>query len=365
MFCDKLTSVARIVGNIAMHDAFISYSSNEYSNARAVRDFLERNGVTCWMAPESIPAGADYAGVIPKAIAECRAFVLILSPSSQDSVWVRKELDVAIGKERTIIPFVITNFKLNDTYDFLLSDAQWCYAYSDRDKALQKLLDGVKTSSGTYRIPPKTPPRQPKNPPKQPVTPPKPPVSQPKMPVPDPSPLSAKPKVPASESMRTCKKCGKAGMTAGKERPYGGIRFLKAILWWGIFWVLNSVGMGIGLLFDNEVVMAVGMLAAIGVFLAMAGNGFVKAWLEKAQDGVSAPRLMLYLVLAAGNLFALLLLEALITKGQSNLAVDVRLCVFCLLLSWVMVKLWLKKHGKGTKTYKCSCGAVETIEVHI
>ena len=81
-----------------MRDAFISYSSTDSAEAYAVRNFLQRSGCTCWMAPDDISAGSDYAEAIPKAIADCRTFVLILSPDAQNSNWVRKELGKALDR---------------------------------------------------------------------------------------------------------------------------------------------------------------------------------------------------------------------------------------------------------------------------
>lgn len=53
---------------------FISYSSRDYNTAETIRKVLENNGIECWMAPESIPMGSDYAREIPDAIEKCSAF---------------------------------------------------------------------------------------------------------------------------------------------------------------------------------------------------------------------------------------------------------------------------------------------------
>ena len=67
-----------------MRQVFISYSSKDYSQALSVRNVLEQNGITCWMAPESIPGGSNYTKEIPIAIRECQAFVLMLSANAQN-----------------------------------------------------------------------------------------------------------------------------------------------------------------------------------------------------------------------------------------------------------------------------------------
>ena len=83
---------------------FISYSSAESDRASSVKALLEGNGFPCWMAPESIPAGLDYGGVILGAVRGCDAFVLLLSEKSQGSKWIRKELDTLQTEPRYWIP---------------------------------------------------------------------------------------------------------------------------------------------------------------------------------------------------------------------------------------------------------------------
>lgn len=122
---------------------FISYSSSEYSEASNVCSVLEKKGIRCWMAPDSIPSGADYGELIPKAIAGCKVFLLLLSEKSQLSKWVPKELDCAITNERIIIPFHLDNSQLKQAFDFRLSNVQRIEAYKRIDKAYTILLDRI------------------------------------------------------------------------------------------------------------------------------------------------------------------------------------------------------------------------------
>ena len=43
------------------NDIFISYSTKNSDIARAIRKLFQDHGITCWMAPESIPAGSNYS----------------------------------------------------------------------------------------------------------------------------------------------------------------------------------------------------------------------------------------------------------------------------------------------------------------
>lgn len=131
-----------------MHDVFISYSSKDSAITEAVRGFLEANGISCWMAPGSIPNGSNYTKEIPKAIRECRIFVLILTDHAQKSIYVPMELDLAVKYEKKIMPFVLENIQLSDEFDFLLTLVQHSNTHQDKAKAMQTLADDIHTFLG-------------------------------------------------------------------------------------------------------------------------------------------------------------------------------------------------------------------------
>ena len=171
-----------------MADVFISYKSDEYEHANRIRSALQYNRISCWMAPESIGIGSDYASEIPNAISECRVFVLLLSPGAQSSEWVPKELDKAISCKRIIMPFMIEKCELNNRFGFCLSNIQMIDGYTrNRDAAVQELVERIRfVLNPNPRVQPKPPVQPPKPPVPTPVPPkqqPKPPIQQPKPPV--------------------------------------------------------------------------------------------------------------------------------------------------------------------------------------
>ena len=42
-----------------MKEVFISYSTVDAVQAETVRNVLEKNGLSCWMAPRDIPGGSN------------------------------------------------------------------------------------------------------------------------------------------------------------------------------------------------------------------------------------------------------------------------------------------------------------------
>ncbi len=132
-----------------MADVFISYKTEEFDEANWVKTTLETNGISCWMAPLSIPGGSSYAVEIPQAIRAAKVFVLILSEKSQLSKWVPRELDQAINSEKMILPFVLEDCPLKDDFNFYLSNVQRYAAYENKAQAIEKMITRIKAVIGT------------------------------------------------------------------------------------------------------------------------------------------------------------------------------------------------------------------------
>lgn len=203
-----------------MQDVFISYSSKEFGAAEAVRVTLEENGISCWMAPGSIPGGSNYTKEIPVAIRRCRVFVLILSEKSQASHWVLKELDAAVGHGKVVLPFMLENFTLSDEFSFLLSGTQWYSAYLDADKELENMVARIQSiiASGA---PQKHPMKKPRPAPK---------------PEPRPEPKPEPKSEPTVAPELCCPACGSSLMVPLKNarHSYDGAEFLR-------FWIVPLI----------------------------------------------------------------------------------------------------------------------------
>jgi len=118
--------------------SFISYSSKDSLFVGELLNILIRCGIAYWKAPEMIAAGSNYAREIPKAIHDCDVFLLVVSESSQSSIWVEKEVDVAICYRKRIIPIRIDNKPLNDMYRFYLNNVQIVDIYTGPGEHISK-----------------------------------------------------------------------------------------------------------------------------------------------------------------------------------------------------------------------------------
>ena len=136
---------------ITNNDVFISYSSSEYNNVNAIRNILEKNNINCWMAPHSIPVGSSYANEIPIAIKNCGMFLLMVSNSSQKSLWVQKEISLALSYGKTVLPFMLEDCELTESFNFFLTDVQRYNAFESQSEILNQLIARI-SSQSTQRI---------------------------------------------------------------------------------------------------------------------------------------------------------------------------------------------------------------------
>jgi len=140
-------AVCRAVLTLMSHDVFLSYSRKDQRAAEAVRAALERRRLRVWIDNKSISGGTDWAGAIVGAINTSRVMVLIFSRHSNASTNVRREVERAVSKGLTLIPFRIENVEPQEAFELFLSLPQWIDAYAGPlDKHLDRLCDAVRAA---------------------------------------------------------------------------------------------------------------------------------------------------------------------------------------------------------------------------
>ncbi len=92
-----------------VREVFISYSQPDYDCAMELVARIEREGINCWIAPRDIAPSTDWASEIIDAISNARVMILVFSTSSNESPQVRREVERAVHKQVSILPFRIEN----------------------------------------------------------------------------------------------------------------------------------------------------------------------------------------------------------------------------------------------------------------
>ena len=93
---------------------FISYRrQNTWGKARAIANSLREHDIDVFLDVDNIGSGA-FPPYILQAIVESKYFVLLLSPGTLESEWVRKEIGYALEMEKTIIPVLLDGFQFTE-----------------------------------------------------------------------------------------------------------------------------------------------------------------------------------------------------------------------------------------------------------
>lgn len=96
---------------------FISHTTQDprdFARAHGLADGLRDLGAEVWIAPDDIPAGADWEERIVKGLLEqCSYFLVLLTPASSRSEWVIREIDLARARRErsapgfTVLPIIV------------------------------------------------------------------------------------------------------------------------------------------------------------------------------------------------------------------------------------------------------------------
>jgi tetratricopeptide (TPR) repeat protein len=83
-----------------LHHIFISHSSHDDEFVKGLREALESHGLTVWVDSRSLRGGSHLAPEIDEAIKAARQVIVVLSPGTVNSLWVRKEIQKALEAEQ-------------------------------------------------------------------------------------------------------------------------------------------------------------------------------------------------------------------------------------------------------------------------
>src|SRR5512134_2971636 len=91
-----------------MQKLFISYSRKDIDFVRKLAGDLEKADYDVWWDITDLRGGDEWVTRIASAIEASESVIVVLSPNSIQSEWVRKEYTQAIGLHKRIIPIMFT-----------------------------------------------------------------------------------------------------------------------------------------------------------------------------------------------------------------------------------------------------------------
>jgi len=91
-----------------VHDVFMSYSRKDEDTMKRIVEFLRSQDIKVWVDNEKLVPGTPIWEVeIEKAIKNAKAIVVLMSPDSKNSEWVRREIGYSQRCETRTFPLLI------------------------------------------------------------------------------------------------------------------------------------------------------------------------------------------------------------------------------------------------------------------
>lgn len=126
------------------HDVFISYATPDKKSADAVCASLEQKGIRCCIFPRDGIPGKSFAETITEFMASCRVVVLVLSSHANASKHISREVEMAVRRGLTVIPFRIENVQPSGSLEYWIAEAHWLDAITpEMERGLEKLAEWV------------------------------------------------------------------------------------------------------------------------------------------------------------------------------------------------------------------------------
>jgi hypothetical protein len=102
---------------IQFYSCFISYSTRDEDFVKHLHSRMRNEGLRVWYAPDDIQGGKRLADQIDQAISRYDKLLLVLSPDSLSSEWVKTELRKALKAEtkdapRKLFPIRLVDFNI-------------------------------------------------------------------------------------------------------------------------------------------------------------------------------------------------------------------------------------------------------------
>ena len=136
-----------------MGEIFLSYSRHDHDFADRLTDCLKHQGIGVWVDKQEIQGGESWRETIVRAITDCDAFLVILSPQCVASKNVVKELSLASEKDRHIIPIICEECDIPDGMQYQLAEQQRIdFCELGFDAALQRLVNTLRRGASARAV---------------------------------------------------------------------------------------------------------------------------------------------------------------------------------------------------------------------
>jgi hypothetical protein len=123
---------------------FISYSQADQAIAKDLVSLLAAAGVRAWDAESELTPGDNWAMRIGQALEESDAMIVLLSPDSVKSEWVRREIEYALSSPNyrdRLIPVIVRPTR---KIPWILRDLSLVDLHADPDEGKKLVVSRVR-----------------------------------------------------------------------------------------------------------------------------------------------------------------------------------------------------------------------------
>ena len=122
---------------------FISYSRTDTNQKENIVKQLRARGINLWVDIENlVPGTPAWEREIERAIRSSAGIIVLLSPESNNSEWVRREISFAEQNDKVVFPVLIRGDE-DDSIPLRLSNHQWVDLRRNSENGLDELAEAL------------------------------------------------------------------------------------------------------------------------------------------------------------------------------------------------------------------------------
>ena len=126
---------------------FLSFDSEDERSAKEFAERLSAAGFDVWNSAQELLPGDNWGLKVGKALEESDAMIVLLSPQSVKSPWVRHEIEYAVGSrkyEGRVIPVMV---RPTPDIPWVLRQFQVVRADKERDEAARQIVQKLRRAT--------------------------------------------------------------------------------------------------------------------------------------------------------------------------------------------------------------------------
>lgn len=123
---------------------FLSYDRADEAFAKSLSSELTRRGLAVWRSEEEVLRGDNIYLQIGEALKKSRAMVVLVSPESMRSKWVRHEIEYALGDLRYKARLFPVEVRPTDDVPWILRELNMVSARQGAKKISESIADAIK-----------------------------------------------------------------------------------------------------------------------------------------------------------------------------------------------------------------------------